>query len=153
MNLEDPVTEIEYAAPALSGRSRFYYVRGELGLARRLGERCLELAATTEREDLQAEGDRLVAGPALLMGDLREAVEHCRRVVDWHESGRSEDIQLYGTDAHVVALCNLSHALWYRGFADRASESVERALASARAACVSSEASDRTPSSRAANAK
>jgi adenylate cyclase len=113
----------------LAGLFRFFFVRANFEVARKLGDQVLGLV---ERRDpsLLSVGHTLVGLPTLSVGDFAGARAHLEQSVALYEFDRHRWIAAqHGDDPAVTSLGFLSVALWFLGYPDAALERSREAQA------------------------
>jgi DNA-binding response OmpR family regulator/DNA-binding SARP family transcriptional activator len=116
---------------ALRGQGQFHMIRGDLPIARALGERCTELAACSHDHGAVLEAHHLFWSNSFFMGDYADAEEHARHGMAMYERERDHRLTyLYsGHDPGVCCRCFSGLMLWQRGQADAALARCREALA------------------------
>ena len=114
--------------PVLHGLYRFYHVRGELEVAREVGQQLLDLAQGEQDPVLLLEAHRALGVPLFWLGEVVAARAQLELGIGLYDRGRDHPHTLYGIDPGVVCLSYKALALWYLGSPDQALESSHQAL-------------------------
>jgi predicted ATPase/DNA-binding SARP family transcriptional activator/class 3 adenylate cyclase len=113
----------------LMGLRRFYLHRGELEMARALGEQLLALAQST-RDPIRLSRAHMMHGETLYsLGEFTQAREHCERgLAAYDQRQRRSHLVLYGND--TCTGCRIVHAqaIWCLGYPDQAVREVDELL-------------------------
>ncbi|HEY7545954.1 MAG TPA: AAA family ATPase, partial [Blastocatellia bacterium] len=119
--------------PALSGLWRFYLIRAELKTARELAEQLLRIAHSEGEADLLVEAHWMLGCTFVNLGEFAAASEHLDRGLALYKPAEQQSLLfLYGHDPGVACRCFGAWADWSLGFADRAIERMDQAIALAR---------------------
>ena len=107
--------------PVLHGLYRFYHARGELGVARELGEQLLGLARESGDAGCLAEAHRALGVSLLWLGEVAAAKHQLEQGVAAYDAERDRShAHIYGIDPAVVCLSYAGLALWHLGYPDQA---------------------------------
>jgi predicted ATPase len=114
----------------LRGQGQFHMIRGEVQIARQLGDRCVALARGSEDPALQIETHHLFWSNSFFMGDYAEAGHHSERGIALYDRQRDHRLTyLYsGHDPGVCCRCMSGLVLWEQGDAERALVRCQEAL-------------------------
>jgi len=105
---------------AVAGLFRFFFVRGQFGPARELGEQVLQLAAARDPSLLPV-GHSLVGLPLLSVADFAAARAHLEQGIALYDFETHRSLALeHGDDPGLTSLAFLAIALWFVGFPDQA---------------------------------
>lgn len=119
--------------PALHGLWVFHEVRGDLPMARALGEEMLTLAQSEQSPALLLQAHHVVGETLYLQGELAAARAHLEQAIALYDAQQHDALGLlYGLDPGVVSL---SYAAWTAGllgYAEQALTNVQQALTLAR---------------------
>jgi len=112
---------------ALRGEGQYRMIRGQSDIARRLGERCLGLAARSKRVEVRLETHHLFWTNSFFMGAYAEALAHCAEGVSLYRAERDHALTfLYS--GHDPGVCCRSFTALIECLSGRA----DRALATCR---------------------
>ena len=114
----------------LRGQGQFHMVRGEVQIARRLGERCVALAEGSDDPALAIETHHLFWSNSVFMGDYVNADHHAERGIALYDRERDHRLTyIYsGHDPGVCCRCMSGLVLWQRGDTERALARCREAL-------------------------
>ena len=119
----------------LSGLGLLYINRGELGLARGIGEQLLGLAEHRQESELFVSGHELLGLTLLRVGELIDCRLHMEQAVRRSDEGRDGALRdSLGRDPTVSCLGFGALALWLLGYPDQAVAGAAHALRVAHAA-------------------
>jgi predicted ATPase len=119
--------------PALSGLWRFYLIRAELRTARELAEQLLRIARSGGEAELMAEAHWMLGTTFVNLGEFAAASAHLDRGLALYKPAEQQSLLfLYGHDPGIACWCFGAWADWSLGFAERALEKMDQALALAR---------------------
>jgi len=119
----------------LGGLGLLYVNRGELRLARALGEHLLELAQRSDEVLLRVAGHELLGLTLLRTGELRDCCSHLEAAAGSYDARRDGALrELLGRDPLVTALAFGALARWLLGHADQALAAVAQATRVAQSA-------------------
>ncbi|HEX2483842.1 MAG TPA: AAA family ATPase, partial [Myxococcota bacterium] len=105
---------------ALAGLFRFFFVRGNLELARELSEQLLRMASAGD-DSLLPVAHSLAGLPLLGLGELAAARTQLERGVALYDFERHSPLSReHGDDPGLTALAFLAIALWFAGYPERA---------------------------------
>ncbi len=128
------VGETPQLFPVLWGLTVFYAVRGELPIARELGEQLLNLAQRVQAPIFLMEASLGVGVIYVLLGELTQAREYLERGVTLYDPLQHRSyVSLFGEDLGVTGLCWESYTLWSLGYPEQALKRIQEALTLARA--------------------
>ena len=109
-----------------------HQVRGDLEIARQLGEELLSLAADDKRELPSMAGEFILASVCFHAGEFALSQAHLERAIAHHEPIASADLALFAVpEIGVFCRSYLSHVLWHLGYPDQALARSREALANA----------------------
>jgi len=105
----------------LRGEGQYRMIRGESGIARELGDRCVELAASSEDIGVHIESHHLFWTNSFFMGDYPGAHLHSTKGVELYERNRDHALTyLYsGHDPGVCCRAFLAMIQCLRGYPDQ----------------------------------
>ena len=117
----------------LFGSWQFYLVRGELHIARELGERYLHLAQR-QHDPASLLVTHWALGVTLFyLGEFAPAQDHTERSLALYNTQPHDSYTfLYGQDPAIGCLGHTAHVLWMLGYPDQAQQRSDEALALAR---------------------
>jgi class 3 adenylate cyclase/predicted ATPase len=116
--------------PVLFGLFRYYVLRAELQTAASLAMQLLDLARSEKDSGLLIEGSLAMGAAVFWMGDTATAAKHFSDALNTYSpSVHSSHSLLYGQDPFLIATSYLALSDWTLGYADRAVETIGRALA------------------------
>ncbi|MGE4095847.1 MAG: adenylate/guanylate cyclase domain-containing protein [Candidatus Binatia bacterium] len=119
--------------PVLVGLNRFYSARGDLHIARELGEQCVTLAQRTQDPTLLVEAHRALGNILYFLGELASARLHLEQVMALYAPQRDYSLAVfYVIDPAVSAASYNAWALWLLGYPDQALQRSQEALSLAR---------------------
>jgi DNA-binding SARP family transcriptional activator/class 3 adenylate cyclase/predicted ATPase len=118
----------------LRGQGQFHMIRGEVRIARELGERCIELARGADDPALEIETHHLFWSNSFFMGDYADAGHHSERGVALYDRQRDHRLTYVysGHDPGVCCRCFSGLSLWQQGKAEQAMSRCQDALILAR---------------------
>jgi class 3 adenylate cyclase/predicted ATPase len=106
---------------ALGGLHRFYFGRGELQIARELGEQFLRLAGRQEDPALQLTGHWLLGTPLVWLGELTAAHTHFKESIALYDPRQHRRLAFrYGLDPGSASQGYMAYTLWALGYPDQA---------------------------------
>lgn len=115
-------------AQSLIGLFGVHFVRGDTSRSLTFVEEALEFA---QRDTLLLSAGHLaVAGSLTSLGRVEEACEHFERSREYYDEKRSRSL-VSGSDAETFSRAWEAHALWLRGFPERAARRSREAIAKA----------------------
>ena len=130
LQLSEQVQETAQIVQALLGLWVYYFVRGELQTAQRLGERCLQQSRQAPATELALDAHNALGDTLLWLGELTAAREHLQQSLALHDPGQHRSYVSYDvTDPGVGCLSPLAWALWCLGYPDQAVKRSAEALA------------------------
>ena len=106
--------------------------RGQLRLARGLGQELLSLGQLTNDAAFLVEAHRALSAASIYLGELEVARAHAEQGVALYRPGSIEPLPGVPRSPNVACLCYASYALWHLGYADQALARVRQAVALAR---------------------
>ena len=89
---------------ALRGQGQYHMIRGESDTAKRLGDRCVELAARSPDMGVQIETHHLFWSNSFFMGDYKNARHHSGKGIELYESERDHPLT-YIYSGHDPGVC------------------------------------------------
>ncbi|MCW2239003.1 AAA family ATPase [Azospirillum canadense] len=106
----------------LRGQGQFHMIRGELDIARQLGQRCIALFAKSRDPGVHIEMHHLFWSNSFFRGDYDDAGQHASRGMALYRCDRHHQLTyLYsGHDPGVCCRTFSGLMLWQRGFPDAA---------------------------------
>ncbi|NOT55367.1 MAG: AAA family ATPase, partial [Deltaproteobacteria bacterium] len=114
--------------PALSGLRRFHHVRGELLVARELGEQLLGLAQREQDPAFLVEAYRALGSTLCHLGEFGAAQAHLEQGLALYDAQRHRShVFLYSIEPGVFGLSNAAWVLWHLGYPDQALRKSEAA--------------------------
>jgi class 3 adenylate cyclase/predicted ATPase len=117
----------------LMGLRIFYLVRGEVQVAREIGEQFLRLAQPTAEPAFLLEAHYALGVPLTLLGEFASARGHLEQSATLYDPRQHHSHAfLYGLDPGVTSLTYAPLSLWALGYPDQALEMSRRGLALAR---------------------
>lgn len=107
---------------ALRGQGQFHMIRGELVIARDLGDRCMALVKDEWDVGAHIESHHLFWSTGFFMGDYANAEHHAGRGMALYERERDHRLTyMYsGHDPGVCCRCFSALLLWQQGYAEKA---------------------------------
>jgi class 3 adenylate cyclase/predicted ATPase len=116
------VGETPQLFPVLWGLREFYNTRGELQIARELGEQGLTLAQHQDDATLVLEAHAALAATLFYLGDFAAARSHAEQGLALYDPQQHRHLAYRGAGYDVGVLClnHLSASLGYLGYADQA---------------------------------
>lgn len=121
--------------PVLSGSWAFHVVKGELAASKEIATRFVRLARERSDADpaLLAAGLFCLGSPVLYTGRLQESNDLMRECLE-HYAARADGRHFFGLGPELSVFCrsHVSHALWLRGFPDRALAEIHATIDHAR---------------------
>jgi predicted ATPase len=117
----------------LAGLRRFYYVRGDFGTAREIGEQLLTMAQDQQEPTLLLEAYWSLSGVLFHLGEFALVQQHLDQAIAIYELQRdgSQTVR-HGTIPGIHCLSWLSVTLWMRGYPAQALQRSHQALTQAR---------------------
>ena len=107
--------------PVLFGLWQFYVLRGDLQVARELGEQLLALAQYFQDPAYLLEAHRSLAFTCFSLGEMAPARAHAERGIGlYHPQQHHAPAFMYGQDSGTSCLAYASLALWHLGYPDQA---------------------------------
>ena len=114
---------------ALRGLWSFHFNRGELSVARELGQRLIELAGQTEAPIHLLEAHQALGMTSFFLGDYSAARTHCaQRTVLIGVTAQRADARYHDAAPGVRCLVTAAHALWCLGYQEQARQLAQEAL-------------------------
>ena len=118
--------------PVLWGLWVTYFVRGDLQIARELGEQLFSLACTVQNPALLLEAHLALGLTAVSLGELPVARSHLEQGISLYDPQQhNSHAFVYGQDPGVVCLSWVSWVAWVLGYPDQALQKTHAALARA----------------------
>lgn len=116
--------------PVLRGLIEFYTARGNLAVARELGEQLLNLAHSAQDDALLLEACQAMGFTLFLSGDSAAARPYLEQGIALYDPKQHHaHAFVYGRDPGLACLAFLSFALWHLGYPYQALEQSKRMLA------------------------
>jgi DNA-binding SARP family transcriptional activator len=114
----------------LRGEGQYRMIRGESALARKLGDRCVALAAGSQDVGVRIETHHLFWTNSFFMGEYAEADQHCAQGIALYERGRDHALTYVYSGHDPGVCCRVFSALiqCLRGFPDRSLALCRQAL-------------------------
>jgi len=114
----------------LRGEGQYHMIRGELQIARNLGDRCVALAAGSNDRGVQIETHHLFWTSNFFMGEYANADFHCAKGISLYEPERDHALTYVysGHDSGVCCRCFSALIQCLYGHADRSLERCREAL-------------------------
>jgi predicted ATPase len=107
--------------PVLRGSWLFYLNRGELQIARELGEQLLRLAQSAQDPMLLLEAHSAPGVTLFWLGELALAREHLEQSIALYDRQQDRSLALrYGHDPSVMCRGYAAHTLWWLGYPSQA---------------------------------
>jgi predicted ATPase len=115
---------------ALRGEGQYRMIRGESRIARKLGDRCTELAAGSKDVGVHIETHHLFWTSSFFMGEYADADLHCAKGISLYERGRDHALTYVysGHDPGVCCRCFSALIQCLYGYPDRSLELCKQAL-------------------------
>jgi predicted ATPase len=113
--------------PVLVGLHPFYQQRGELQVARELGEQCLSLAQRQHNPTRLLASHLLLGMTRFLLGEFAQAREHVEEGIALYDLQQRRPIFVVD-DPKVTSLFYAAFALWYLGYPEQAQQRSHEAL-------------------------
>lgn len=116
---------------ALRGQGQFHMIRGELGTARAVGERCIALFAGTTDRGMHIETHHLFWSNSFFMGAFGETEHHAGQGIAAYRRDRDHELTFIysGHDPGVCCRVFAGLSCWQRGQPDAAVRRCREALA------------------------
>ena len=116
----------------LRGQWISHCARGQLRLARGLGQELLSLGQLKNDAAFLVEAHRALSAASIYLGELEAARAHAEQGVALYRPGEHRTFAWRPQEPNVACLCYASYALWHLGYADQALARVRQAVALAR---------------------
>lgn len=124
----------EASLPILLGLWSLHIVRGDLKEARKLGDRLVDIAATSEDRITHLQAQRVVGGTSFFAGEFPKARAHLEASLEGYDIAAHGPLDYsFGDDPVVLSLSYSALVLWFQGHADRALVEAEHSIAIGRA--------------------
>jgi predicted ATPase len=118
---------------ALLGLRRFHLHRGELPMARELGERMITLAQDEQDRDLLLRAHMMQGETSYRMGEFSDAQDHYDQGIALYDLQRHRyQMYLYGNDTGVLCQVFQALVLWHLGYPDQTLQVSRKGLSRAR---------------------
>ena len=116
--------------PVLFGLWVYYYVRGEILVARELAEKqCLRLALSVQDPALLLEAHLAYGATLFHIGELSLARSHVEQSLSLYDGhAHRSHMFVYGQDPGTVSGIYMSFILWHLGFPDQALRTIKKAV-------------------------
>jgi predicted ATPase len=132
--LASAVGESPQLMPALHGLWLFHMVRGDRGPTRKLADRLLAIAESSQDTTARLFGLTVAGIQAFFEGRFQPAVDYIERAYALYEPQRHSELAVtYSLGTAGVARANAATCLWFLGYPDRARDLVRDVVETAHA--------------------